>query len=286
MSKYLLNPASTLCGALALELSSPAAKALILSRDNAGALAREQAQDLVRFDPRVRQLSISTVGVHYDPVELLRPDWSLWAELDQLGARAPNQDSAQVIAFAAHAGTLPGKLMPENDHLGGALRVVPFVLRGDADTLASVSARFECDLVEHGMASAQTALMAQEAFAVKIEHARYLTRHDLCAMTALQYEHAGLAALWPLIETALLSPEREQWLDIPPEPLLGWCKGHVKMVELTKSQWQMRYAANLSASEKARLYVHFQARQRQFISVLAAHAISVHKIPFSDVVSG
>jgi len=187
MPKRLLNPALTLCGALALELSSPATKTLILPRDRAGALAREIAHDLAGFDPGVRQLSMSTVGTHYDPVELLRPGWPLLSELDQLSARAPGQDSAQVISFSAHAGTLPGQLMPVNDHLGGPLRVLPFVLRGDAETVASVSTRLERDLIEHGMAGAQTALMAQDAFAVKVEHARYLTLHDLCAMTALQY---------------------------------------------------------------------------------------------------
>jgi len=286
MSNPVLNPARTLCGVLALELSEIASDIRLLARDEAGALAQCIARDLAGFDARLSELSLSTVGTHYDPIELLRPGWPLLAELDQLSARAPGQERAQIIAFAAHDGLLPGRLIPVNEYLGGPLRVMPLVLHGNADTLAAVSTHLERDLVEHGMAGAETALTAQAAFALNIEHARYLTRHDLCAMTALQYEHAGLAALWPLIETALLSPEREQWLDLPPEPLLGWCKGHVKMVELTKSQWQMRYAANLSTSEKARLYVHFQARQRQFISVLAAHAISVHKIPFSDFVSG
>jgi hypothetical protein len=37
-------------------------------------------------------------------------------------------------------------------------------------------------LLETGMAEARTALAAQQAFGVAIEHARYLTLHDLAAM--------------------------------------------------------------------------------------------------------
>jgi len=283
MPTPLLDPNLTLCGALALEFSTPAHLAQRLPRDQAGALAREMAHDLAGFDVRVQTLAMSTVGSHYDPVELLRPGWPLLAEIDQLGARAPGKDSAQVIAFAAHDGTLPGQLLPADEHLGGPLRVVPFVLRGEVETIANVSAQFERDLFEHGMAGAQTALFAQEAFAVKIEHARYLTLHDLCAMIALQYEHAGLAALWPLIETALLSPGREACLDAPPEPLLYWRAGEMQMAQLTPTQWQSRYAAGLDADAGQRLHTHFKARQRQFISVLAAHALDVRMVPFTDV---
>jgi len=283
MSSPLLNPALTLCGALALELSEPASNIHPLPRDLAGTLAQLLAHDLAEFDARAKQLSMSTVGAHYDPVELLCPGWPILAELDQLGARAPGQDRARVLAFGASAGQLPGKLQPAEQHLGGLLRVIPFVLRGEADMVAMLGARLEHELIEYGMAGAQTALMAQDAFVAKVEHARYLTLHDLCAMTALQYEHAGLAPLWPLIETALLSPEHELWLDTPPEPLLGWRNRRAYMAEFTDNEWSARYAPNLTTSENKRLQKHFQARQRQFVSVLAAHSITVSKVAFSDL---
>src|SRR3546814_20030160 len=76
--------------------------------------------------------------------------------------------------------------------------------------------------MERGMAGADTALLAQEAFGLQVEHARYLTLHDMCALMATQYDHAGLAPLWPVLETALLSPDREDWLAAPPEPLLRY----------------------------------------------------------------
>jgi len=275
MSESLLNPAHTLCGALALELSAPAGEARALPRAQAGELAGLLARDLAAVDAAVSALSMSTVGAHYDPVELLRPGWPLLTELDQLSARAPGQERAQIVAFGARDGVLPGDLTPADEHLGGPLRVVPLVLRGEADTIARVRTALEQRLIEDGMAAADTALMAQDAFAVKVEHARYLTLHDLCALTALQYEHAGLAALWPLIETALFSPGREIWLDAPPEPLLGWCAGEARMVEFDQTAWHQRYAADLDAAAAARLDRHFRARQKQLAAVLAAHGIHV-----------
>ena len=85
------------------------------------------------FAPAAGSLQLVTVGAHYDAVELLRPGWPMHRELDQLAARAPGEAHARVIAFGAHDDTLPGALTPQADHAGGPLRLVPFVLGGDAD---------------------------------------------------------------------------------------------------------------------------------------------------------
>ena len=87
------------------------------------------------------------------------------------------------------------------------------------------------------MAGAQTALFAQSAFGAQIEHARYFSILDLCAMMALQYEHAGLAPLWPLLECALLSATAEAWLDAPPEPLARFSAGGVRIALLDLDGW-------------------------------------------------
>jgi len=282
MPEPLLNPALTLCGALALELSASADPVRVLPRDQAGQLAQHVARDLAQLEARASELSMSTVGAHYDPVKLLRPTWPLFAQIDQLSARAPGQEHSRVIAFGAADGQLPGNLSPIDEYPGGPLRVVPFVLRGEAQTVAEVKARLERDLIEHGMADARTALFAQKAFAIKIEHARYLTLHDLCAMTALHYEHAGLGGLWPLIETALLSPAREVLLDAPPEPLMRWRHGCVEVARLTENEWASRYAQGIDPAQKNRLRGYVETRQRQLLAVLGAHALSVREVPYSD----
>lgn len=277
-------------GALALELS-PGSNA---GRDavpqaGAGPLAALVAADLARFEPAAAGLDCTLVAAHFDPVELLRPGWPLHQELWQLAAKAPRAPGggARILAFGSHEGQLPGALSPSPEFAGGPLRLLPFVLDGDAATVAAVSARFEADLMEEGMAGAGTALAAQDAFGMQVEHARYLTIHDLCAMTAMQYEHAGIEALWPLLETALLSPAREAWLDAPPEPLLHYAgRGVVRMALFAPAAWRAHYSPEMapgggdaeSLQRLERLYAHFEARQRQLASLLRAHGLALEFI--------
>jgi hypothetical protein len=270
-------------GALALELrgDAPVSRDRLAQQD-AGELADHVAADLARLAPMAAELELVLVGAHYDPVELLRPGWPLHRELDALAARAPGRASGRIVAFGAADGRLPGDLTPSADFAGGPLRLVPFVLGGEAAQVAAVGDRFERELLETGMAGAATALAAQALFGLQVEHARYLTVHDLAAMTALQYEHAGLAPLWPVLETALLQPEAEAWLDAPPEPLVHYADGEARMALFSPQAWQRRYAPDLDCTtdecrQRAhRMHAHFEARQRQLAAVLQAHGVPVN----------
>jgi len=280
-------------GALALELRGDApVHRQALAQAEVGALADLMAADLAGFAPEASSLDLITVGAHYDPVELLRPGWPLHRELDQLAARAPRNgvapEAGRIIAFGAHETVLPGALSPSSDHLGGPFRLVPFVLSGSEAVAARVGEAFERELLERGMAGAATALAAQQAFGVQVEHARYLTVHDLAAMMAMQYDHAGLATLWPLLETALLQPEGEHWLDAPPEPLVHYAEGEARIAMFEPRAWKTRYATEAPCDTpecRARLeqqHRHFQARQRQIAAVLGAHGIPVNFVHCTD----
>jgi len=284
------QPPRRVLGALALELSPGSdAGRDALPQAGAGALAARVAADLARFEPAAAALDCTLVAAHFDPVELLRPGWPLHQELWQLAAKAPRAPGggARILAFGSHEGRLPGALSPSPEYAGGPLRLLPFVLDGEAGTVAAVSARFEADLMEEGMAGAGTALAAQEAFGMQVEHARYLTIHDLCAMTAMQYGHAGIEALWPVLETALLSPARTAWLDAPPEPLLHYAgRGVVRMALFGPAAWRAHYSPETPAGDDEaeslrhleRLYAHFEARQRQLASLLRAHGLALEFI--------
>ena len=266
--------------ALALELSaSPAsdARARALAQRDAGALADLVARDLAGFHPDAARLDLVTVGAHYDAVELLRPGWPLYRELEQLAARAPRGgiDGTRIIAFGAHDGALPGALAPADEHACGPLRLVPLLLAGAPETVAAVGDAFERDLLERGMAGAATALAAQESFGLRVEHARYLTLHDLMAMVSMQYEHAGIAPLWPILEAALLAPAGEEWLDVVPEPLVHYADGEARIALLSPAAWRARYATDQDAEVLERRFEQFQARQRQFAAVLGAHGVPV-----------
>ena len=75
-----------------------------------------------------------------------------------------------------------------------------------------------------------------------------------------KYEHAGLAPLWPVIETALFAPHEEVWLDAPPEPLLRYAAGTAGLIEPDPAQGAVA------------------ARARQFAAVLRAHAIDLREL--------
>jgi hypothetical protein len=156
------------------------------------------------------------------------------------------------------------------------LRLLPFVLRGEATLASQIAEQLEAVLIETGMAGADTALLAQDAFGATIEHARYLTLHDLAAMTAMQYENVGLGALWPVLETALLSPGQEAWLDQPPEPMVRLVDGQARIAMMDDESWLAQQSAEIRNAESPRIeraFVRFQMRQRQIAALLEAHGI-------------
>jgi len=226
-------------GALALELApNTLASNMAMDQVHAAELAVLVAADLGRFVPADAPLQLALLGAHVDPVELLRPGWPLHSTLAELAVRAPGaRDGARVIAFGCHDRKLPEPLTPDADLVGGPLRLLPWVLSGPREVIAPVAEHLEAQLLETGMAGAATALYAQQRFAAKVEHARYLTLHDLVAMMALQYEHANLAELWPLIEAALFEPDAERVIDAAPEPLLRMADGQVRMAMLDIDAW-------------------------------------------------
>lgn len=265
-------------GALALELTpgAPAARS-VLDQGAASELAGLIARDLAKVAPQATGLDLALIAAAFDPVELLRPGWPLHDELFRLITQAPGL-GPRVIAFAGDAGQLPANLQPVPEFAGGALRLLPWVLRGEATLAADVEERFEQLLLEIGMAGADTALLAQQAFGASIEHARYLTVHDLAAMMALQYENVGLGSLWPLIETALLAPDSEHWLDAPPEPLVRLVDGQARIAMLDDEAWAGSGLAPMQAERDqpalSRAFDRFQMRQRQIAAVLEAHGIA------------
>ncbi len=271
-------------GALALECAAMPARAM-LSRDAAAELADHVANDLARLLPGVAKLDLSLAAALFDPAEVLRPGWPLHAALAELTLRAPKSLEPRVFGFAAHEGAMPPGLQPDANLREGPLRLLPFVLQGTQAQVLAVGRAMEEVLLETGMANAATSLFAQTAFGVPLEHVRYLSLHDLAAMTAMQYEHAGIGALWPLVEAALLAPDSEQWLDAPPEPLACFANGQVRIAQFRFDGWLEAglAPAGLSPEALSRMFGHFQSRQRQFAALLGAHGITVN---FIDCANG
>jgi len=261
-------------GALALEcVVGSGMGAAVLERDEASELGDALADDLRRLLPGVEAVDAGFACALFDPAELLRPGWPLHAAIADLVTAAPGPRGARQLCFGASTGKMPAAaLQPDPRLAGGALRLLPFALHGESAAIARLGSQMEARLLDTGMASAQLALDCQAAFGLQLEHARWLSIHDLCAMTAMQYEHAGLADCWRLIEAALLTPHADEWLRAEDEPLARYWRGEVRIAEI---------AGNASDGDPHALR-QSQMRARQLQAILAAHGIRSERVNAVD----
>ena len=263
------HPGVLLC--MAGELKSPQDTIPALTPEEAGELALLIAQDLHEFEPRSAQLELLTVGALYDPVEILRPMWPVHLELQNLAARAPRKPAVakgdevlagegRLIAFGEGDSKLPGALTPDPQFTGGPLRLLPLVLQGEPSVAISCADHFERLMLETGMAGAGTALFVEQKFSLRIEHVRYLTAFDLAAMMHLQYRHAGIDVVWPVIEAALMGRADPIRIDRSPEPFVVYEGGSVAIT--------VREDAGVTPAMMA-------ARMAQMRDLLTAHGLRV-----------
>ncbi len=274
------NPEMNALGVVALELAGgEQPRKAALSSEQAGELAALVGRDLAKLVPQASGLDLVLAAAHFDPAEALRPGWPLHRRLEELQMRAPGRNQGpRLLAFGADAnGEVPLPLQADATLTGGGLRLLPFVLAGDdAALLRETRDALEEVLLANGMAQPDTALLAQNAFGARIEHARYFTVNDLAAMMAMQYDNQGLAALWPLLETALFATAEEHWLDTAPEPLLRYANGEARMALFDPAGWCAHYGRDRNDGERLqRIYEQFLMRQRQMAAVLEAHGIEV-----------
>ena len=262
-------------GALALELGpEQGATRSVLERTEAERLAGFLARDLARLLPGVEALDGLFAAALFDPAELLRPGWPVHAALVTLGEAAVGRRGGRVIAFGASEGRMPvPELQPDARLEGGLLRLLPFALVGEPEQVRELGQLMEERLLETGMAQAHTALEAQSGFGLALEHARFMSLHDLCALTAAQYQHAGLEPQWRLIEAALLAPESKEWLALPCGLQALHLGGQVRVAEAESSAWR-----SLGAEGS---FEDYRTALRQLIAILGAHGIATERLPLA-----
>ena len=263
--------------------SAPSARN-VLAPDAAAMLIQKIADDLLRLFPGIERLDLAAAMILFDPAQLLRPGWPLDAALAELIARAPdsaNSDGGRLLAFGGDDSVYPTPALTPEQELGqGSLLLLPLRLSGDAESVASFATTLEDRLFDHGMAGAATALQVQDAFGIELEHARYLTRHDLCAMTAMQYEHAGIGALWPLIESALYEPDADDALDADDLPPLRRMGGVLWLGELCDKDLTTRLSRLFDQPAVLESALRrWPSRVAQVEAVLRAHGIPPQRMP-------
>ena len=279
------RPDPTVCPALlAVELAQPApAQALRLPTEQAAALVDAVASDLARLLPGVDAAGLALAGALYDPAQALRPGWPLHRELARLYRGEPRtRDAPQVMAFGTAGGRMASPaLEPEPGFEGGLLRVAPLVLVADAALAQALGDTMERDFESRGLAGAAVDLFLRQALGLEVVHARYLTHHDLCALTALQLDHAGHGAVWQLIEAALFTPDATEAATLPTGQALHLRDGRVEVEVRGCGAWVAGPGAAVAPADRAAAFADWWLGQRQCAALLRAHGLGVHWVPAS-----
>ncbi|TAM60279.1 MAG: hypothetical protein EPN49_09370 [Rhodanobacter sp.] len=257
---------------LALEpVAGQAPPRLSLSRDEAAELAQRIAADLQALVPQVGETRLALAGALFDQVELLRPGFPVWATLEELARRVPRAQLDSVVAFGSHDGRMPAPpLEPSPLFADGPMRLLPLSLLAPTALAEELSTQLEIQLVGRGEAGMLTADWLMRTLGIRLEHVRYLSRNDLLALTCVQYEHVNLSALWSLLETALLTPEREESVLSARGLALHYAQGRV----LTQSpaQWLAAQAGG-QATQRSHELAGIVFELRQYAALLDAHQL-------------
>jgi hypothetical protein len=253
---------------------------LSLSRDEAAELAELVAADLQALVPQVAEARLALAGALFDPVELLRPGFPVWATLDELARRVPRGQLDNVVAFGSHEGRMPAQpLEPSPIFADGPMRLLPLSLLAPTTLADELSEQLEIQLVGRGEAGALTSDWLIRTLGIPLEHVRYLSRNDLLALTCVQYEHVNLAPLWTLLEGALLTPYREESTMSSRGLTLHYAHGNV--LAQSPAQWLAAQAGD--HAERAHAFAGVVFELRQYAALLDAHQLPLLLQPVADV---
>jgi hypothetical protein len=245
---------------------------MTLSRDEAAELAALVATDLHALVPQVDTARLALAGAMFDQVELLRPGFPVWATLDELARRVPRRHLENVVAFGSHDGHMPAQpLEPSPVYAEGPMRLLPMSLLASAEQAEELSEQLEIQLVGRGETGALTADWLMRTLGVRLEHVRYLSRNDLLALTCVQYEHVNLAPLWSLLETALLTPQREETTMSARGLALRYADG--KVLAQSPAQWLARQTGD--DAERMHGFAGIVFELRQYAALLDAHQLAL-----------
>jgi hypothetical protein len=178
-----------------------------------------------------------------------------------------------VVAFGTHEGRMPAQpLVPDPAYVGGPMRLLPWMVLAPADLAEDLAARMEVELVGRGEAGTATADFLMRTLGMRLEHARYLSRDDLLALTCVQYEHVNLAPLWTMLEAALLTPYQEETALGSRGLPLHYAEGRVGIPG--PSAWFAR--AGAQRDNPVHEFAGTLFELRQYAALLAAHHVPLH----------
>ncbi len=251
----------------------------LLSANDADQLLAHLAVDLGKLLPPLQQCSIAAAGALFDQTQLLRPGFPVFTALEQLANQAQAGGRSGLVSLGSKDGRMPvSALQPENDIPLGLLQILPMVISGPAELIETVGSEMEHRFIEQGQISAHTASWMENAFAIKLNHARLMTLTDLNAMFRLQLEHFGFLTLWELLDAALTGREQALERTMQNGQTIRWQDGAVHTEFETFDHWAHAGGGQHLESVRGKLaggYADWTRITRQYLTTLRAHGVDM-----------
>lgn len=254
-----------------------ASRPRLLDHTGCEALLAHLATDLAALLPQFSACRLVAAGALFDQTQVLRPGYPVFEGLEGLLDAGRSEASPGHIHVAAEDGRIPlPALQPEDDIPLGLLQLLPLLVSGRPDAIAELAMAMEHRFLDQGQVSAPTALWLENAFGIRTNHARFMTLTDLNAMFRLQLEHFGFLPLWQLLDAALNRLQEPLSVTAGSGQAFTWREGAVHATCQTFNHWS-RFGdgrnVNSYRGMLAGAYADWTRTQRQFFSVLQAHAV-------------
>jgi len=261
---------------------SGATRPCLLAQNEADQMLAHLATDLEALLPGFGQSKLAAAGALFDQTQVLRPGYPMCTALERLlvsEGTFPGHDPGRTVRIslgAQHHTNPVAALQPEDSIPLGILQLLPMAVSADATRLAELGNAMEDTFLEAGQVSAHTARWLQSAFAIKINHARFMTLMDLNAMFRLQLEHFGFLPLWQLIDAALIGQKEEFAVELENGQVFTWRGGAVHADFQTFDHWSQSGCGMHMDSHRGKLasaYADWTRVMRQYLTTLAAHKV-------------
>lgn len=258
-----------------------ASRPALLNRVAAEQVLAHIATDLNKMFPAIHHCALSMAGALFDQTQLFRPQLPIFNALETLQHSSNPGDDFQprLLSVGASEGTMPlQELQPFENIALGLLQILPLLVSGPAELVASLADDMEHLFLEQGQLSAHSAKALESQFQISVNHARFMTFTDLNAMLRLQLEHYGFLPLWELLDAAMVPLTKTQEVSTQGGLRFKWQNGAVHSY-FESFDWWARYGggAEIPAGDQQlqAAYADWTREYRRYLTMLTAHGVRV-----------
>jgi hypothetical protein len=254
-----------------------ASRPKLLNSSDCDQLMAHIATDLAALLPQSAHCKLVAAGALFDQTQVLRPAYPVFAALQELLMESGSPAQPGSICLGADQDRIPRQgLQPEPDIPLGLLQLLPILVSGSNEVIDELGTAMEHRFLEEGQVSAHTARWLENAFAIKINHARFMTLMDLNAMFRLQLEHFGFMPLWKILDAALNDQAEGFEVSLENGQVYRWRGQKVHTEYQSFDYWSNQGGGQELDSGRGKLagaYADWTRMTRQFLTVLRAHAV-------------